>query len=309
MSAMPKVHTFEAEINGHKMAAGVLAGFGANLVSLQVDGHDYIYCDEAVFEQTGEEFTGCFVMFPTPCRIPGGTYEFEGRRITQNKRGRLVPIHGLVRDEAFELESIADGVRLSLDITPDHPVYEAFPFAGLLSLEMKLIERGLSYSFCFENRGDSAAPVGFGVHPYWRIPGREEDTWVQVPCDRMLDQVDLIPTGTATPVGGTDMDLRELRSLGGLRFDDVYVARSPGAPAIVEFRDIGRRVLLRADDVFTHQIVYHPSGAPFVCVENLTCAPNAVNLQSIDPKISGFRTVEAGRSFSGTTRFVVEDIR
>ena len=35
--------------------------------------------------------------------------------------------------------------------------------------------------------------------------------------------------------------------------------------------------------------------AEFACVENLTCAPNAVNLQAVPPDVSGFRVVAPGQ--------------
>ncbi len=303
-----EVRRFEANINGHQVVAGVQPRCGATLTSLKVDGQEYVYYDEALLRGPEEMFTGCFIMFPTPCRIPEGTYEFQGRTIRQNKAGRLIIIHGLVRDEAFEPELKGDEMRCRLEITPGHPAYEGFPFPGELSVTMKLVERGLHYSFCFENRGDSPAPVGFGLHPFWRVPGRREDVYVRVPCERTLLMENLIPTGVAEPVEGTQLDLREGRCLEGMDVDNVFIDRIGDEPATVEYRDLGKRMTLRADEVFSHQICYAPPDKPFVCVENLTCAPNAVNLQWAPPEVSGFRVVGPGESLSGTTRFIVEDL-
>ena len=306
--SMLEIHRFEAEIGGHTVSAGVQPNCGANLVSLVVDGHEYLHYDPAALQADGESYTGCFIMFPTPCRIPDGTYSFEGKTIVQNKAGRLNTIHGLVRDEAFELTTGNGAAELSLEITPDHPVHEGFPFPGLLRVRLALVERGLDYGFWYENRGDSTAPVGFGLHPFWRIPGLRKDVRVSVPCDQSLVMENLIPNGQTEPVAGTALDVREPQSLEGLDLDNVFVNRTPGAPATIEFGGLGTRMTLRADDVFSHQIVYSPPGKPFVCVENLTCAPNAVNLQSAPREATGFRTVEPGESLSGTTRFVVEDL-
>ena len=303
-----EVCDFEAEINGHKVAIGVQPRCGVNLVSLVVDGQEYIYYDEELLLGPEEMFTGCFIMFPTPCRIPDGKYEFQGRAITQTKAGELITIHGLVRDEEFQSDLGGDEIGFHLDITPDHPVHEGFPFPGRLSVALKLVERGLEYSFCFENRGDSPAPVGFGLHPFWRVPGRREDVCVKVPCEQSLLMENLIPNGKAEPVAGTPLDLRESRCLADLDVDNVFIDRIDNEPATIEHRDIGKRMTLRADEVFSHQICYSPPGKPFVCVENLTCAPNAVNLQSAPPEISGFRVVEPGQSLAGTTRFIVEDL-
>jgi len=177
-----------------------------------------------------------------------------------------------------------------------------------LSVSLRLLETGLEYSFSFENRGPSPAPVGFGLHPFWRIPGRREDVRVSIPCTRTMVLEKLIPTGATEEVAGTQLDLRDGRCLEGLDLDNVFLGRIGGEPAIIEYRDLGKRMTLRADEVFSHQIVYCPPGEPFVCVENLTCAPNAVNLQSAPAEASGFRVVEPGGRLSGTTRFIVEDL-
>jgi len=306
--SMLEVQQAQASIDGHEVSVGVQPRCGANLVSLKVDGREYIHYDEKALLGEAERFTGCFIMFPTPCRVPEGTYRFAGRRIVQTKRGRLHAIHGLVRDETFSCWRKDGGIELRLEITPDHPVHEGFPFPGLLSVSLRPVAAGVEYSFRFENRGDGPAPVGFGLHPFWRIPGERRDVWVKVPCDRAMVLENLIPNGKTEPVAGTKLDLRECRSLEGLALDNVFVGRIGVAPAVIEYRRLGKRILLDADPVFSHQICYCPPDEPFVCVENLTCAPNAVNLQAAPPDVSGLRVIRPGESLSGTTRFLVEDI-
>ena len=294
-----------AVIKGHEVSADVQPNCGGNLVSLTVDGQEYLSYDVDRLRSSQEMHTGCFVMFPTPCRIPDGRYEFQGRTVTQNKRGRLETIHGLIRDETLNFVRTDASIVMSIDITPDHPVYEGFPFSGRLTTSISVIERGVAYSFQYYNTGPTDAPVGFGLHPFWRLPGQRGDVFIKIPCDRTMVLEDLIPTGKTEPVAGTPFDLREFRCLAGLDLDNVWTGRSK-EPAVIEFRDIGTRMTLTADDVFTHQIVYSPPDSPFVCVENLTCAPNAVNLQSMPTEVSGLRIVAPGGILAGTTRFVVE---
>lgn len=301
------IEPLRATINGHEVAAGIQPRCGANLVSLKVDGQEYLHYDEPALAKE-DMFTGSFIMFPTPCRIPDGTYSFGGRKIVQRKRGELIAIHGLVRDEEFQVARGQNAMTLTLAITTDHPVYEGFPFKSELSVTMKLVERGLEYSFAFRNRDEVPAPVGFGLHPFWRIPGQRRDVYVQVPCDKTMVLENLIPTGATQDVAGTPLDLRKARCLEGLEVDCVFIGRHGTAPAVIEHRALRKRMTLRADAVFTHQIVYAPAGKPFVCVENLTTAPNAVNLQSVPAEITGLRVVAPGQSLTGTTRFIVEDI-
>jgi len=301
------IHYIRANLNGHEVVAGLQPNCGANLVSFVVDGVEYLHYDPQLLRTDPARMTGAFVMFPTPCRVRDGEYRFEGRLITQRKAGRLYTIHGLVRDEAFTLTASNSAARLQLDITPDHPVYEGFPFPGRLALTMQLADCGLVYTFSFHNRGERAAPVAFGLHPWWRIPGRREDVSITIPCELSMVADKLIPTGQVRQVAQTGLDFRLGRALDGLEVDAVLTGRTGLAPAIIEYRDLSRRLVIDADDVFSHQVVYTKTDAPFVCVESLTCAPNAVNLQSFDPAVTGFRVVQAGSTLSGTIRFTVED--
>ena len=49
-------------------SAAVTPGYGANLISLQAAGTEYILYDEALC-RSGEKYTVAFNMFPTPCRL------------------------------------------------------------------------------------------------------------------------------------------------------------------------------------------------------------------------------------------------
>jgi aldose 1-epimerase len=303
-----EVTRLRSNMDGRDVEIGVQADLGANLVSLKVDGQEFLHYDENALLSTPPKFSGCFIMFPTPCRLPDGRYEFGERTITQTKRGQLYDIHGLVRDEPFKTQLNDDAIDCRLEITPDHPVYEGYPFTGELSVTMRPAAGGLEYSFTFENRSDEPAPAGFGLHPFWRIPGKRRDVVVTIPCRDTMVLEDLVPSGATRPVLGTELELRGGRSLEGLEIDDVFVGRPENAPATIEYRDLGKRLTLDADEVFSHQIVCAPADEPFVCVENLTCAPNAVNLPNAPHEISGLRIVEPGETLGGTTRFIISDL-
>ena len=301
------IRTIRATRNGREVEAGIQPGCGGNLVSFKVDGQEYLHYDREALLDTERLFTGCFVMFPTPCRVPDGTYTFEGRKIIQTKRGEIQTIHGLVRDEPFEADFAEDRATLWLDITPDSPVYEGYPFESRLGLTLRCIEGGIEYGFCFENRGDAPAPVGFGLHPFWKVPGRREDVTVTIPCEKIMTLENLIPTGETQSVAGTELDLRHGRRLSEMEMDAVFLDRIGGAaPATIEYRDRGTKLSLHADALFTHQVAYSPAGKTFACVEYLTCSPNQVNLQHIPE--AGHRVVESGGKLAAAVRFVVEDL-
>lgn len=269
--------TIAADHGGHHVQAQVTPGFGANLVSLSVDGTEFIHYD-AEGLLAGRSFTGAFNMFPTPCRLDGCSYVFEGRRIVQQKHGESVFIHGLVRDEDFAFRAEPDRITSWLDIGPAHAAYAGFPFTCRLTLVHAIEGQGLRVSFAVENLDTRRLPFGYGIHPFWHLHGARDQVSVRVPCERTLELAQLVPTGGSVPVAGTPLDLRVGRPLAGLFVDNVYWPREPGADAEVTFAALGQRLLISASEAFAHMIVYAPEGQDFVCVENLTTCPNAPNL-------------------------------
>ncbi len=261
----------------HDLYAAVAPRLGATIISLQVDGLEFIWWDEDTFRSSAR-FTGAFHMFPAPCRLRNASYEFEGRAVRQTKGGKPIVIHGLIRDEAFQCENHGDCLKARISIRPGHQVYEGFPFCCDLELTHKLIENGIEIRFVIQNTDCRNIPFGYGLHPFWRIHGRRDEVFLRVPHPMMMDANELIPTGPVRPVAGTPYDLRDFRCLADLNLDTVYCRPDPGDPVEIRYPPIGRRLILTAGEAFTHLVVYTPRQQPFFCVEHLTSAPNAQNL-------------------------------
>jgi aldose 1-epimerase len=284
---------------------------GANLVSFQVDGREFIHLDPDILFSDAPHMRGCFHMFPSPCRLRNSRYTFQGREVHQQKRGVEYNIHGLVRDETFAITKRNRELIARLEWDEGHPVFEGFPWPGALELCYRIIPRGLEITFAFENRAGSPAPAGYGIHPFWRIPGERGEALVKVPADFILeagDPVSLLPTGKLLPVDGTKYDLRTYRTLAGLFLDDVFYPRKPDQDAGVAFTAEGIQMRLQASPNMTHMICYSPEGQPFVCVENLTASPNAPNLYAEGfAQVSGLSIVPPGGKLSGWVRYTVEE--
>ncbi|MFO7534334.1 MAG: hypothetical protein R6X19_01390 [Kiritimatiellia bacterium] len=283
--------------------AAVTPGYGANLVSFRADGTEFIYFDEALC-RSGEKYTGAFNMFPTPCRLANCSYEYDGRKIVQNKRGEQVFIHGLVRDEAFSFMAEPGRVSSWIDITPGNPIYEGFPFSCTFKMIHALDDNGLTITFQVINRDTRRLPFGYGIHPYWRLHGSRDEVLLRIPCDRTLEAQALVPTGGTIPVEGTPFDFRKLKPLGDLLPDHVYYKREPGETAEIRHLNLGRKIVIEASEAFTHMIAYTAAGTAFVCVENLTTSPNAQNLAGEHPA-AHLLSAEPGQTVEGWLRYSV----
>ena len=126
-------------LSSDRVEIEVLPKLGANLASLKVDGDELIHFDKAPLLADGESYTGCFMMFPTPCRLTDSKYTFGGREIRQTKYGQDVFIHGLLRDETFTVTRGENSLTCSITIDEKHPVYEGYPFPCTFSIEFSLL--------------------------------------------------------------------------------------------------------------------------------------------------------------------------
>jgi aldose 1-epimerase len=295
-------------ISNGRFRVQVLPGLGANLVSFTTDGTELIYWDEKAF-LSGELFAGGFTMFPTPCRLDNSSYEFEGRKIVQTKGGEQVFIHGLVRDEVMQFRNEGSRISSWIDITPEHPVYEGFPFLCRFTVIHELSDDSLSVGFKLENKDTRNIPFGYGIHPFWRLQGDRADVTVRIPCDYTLDLENLVPTGGYTPVEGTDLDLRKDKSLQNFYIDNAFWKRNPGDTAVLALKAIGKKIVYEASDNFPHMIVYAPEGQPFVCVENLTTCPNAPNLVSAGKgEVANMLIAPPGDTLEGWIKYTVREM-
>ena len=298
----------EAQINGHKVQAEVLPQLGANLSSLKIDGKELIYFSKDKLLSQGEH-SGCFMMFPTPCRLTEAKYTFEGKEIRQRKHGQDVFIHGLIRDETFSVAKDGDNLIYITEIRKGHPVYEGYPFDCRLGLTFELLQTGIEIRFKYENTGKQNAPFGYGLHPFWKILGRRKETFIQVPCEYVMELVELTPTGEISQVQGTKLDLRSFKSLADVSIDNVFWGRDIRGEQAIEFRDVGLKLTLESSEEFGFTIAYTPADEAFACLENLTCAPDGPNLYSKGKKqASGMRVVGAGESVEGWVRYTLTDL-
>ncbi len=170
-----------------------------------------------------------------------------------------------------------------------------------------LQDNALTVSFTLDNRDTCNIPFGYGIHPFWRLFGSREEMVVRVPCDYALELADLVPTGGCIPVVGTPLDLRAGKSLRDLYIDNAFWKRNPGDSAEIDYKALGKTLVITASDNFPHMIVYAPEGQPFVCVENLTTCPNAPNLVSAGKaELANMLIAAPGSSVSGWIKYTIK---
>jgi aldose 1-epimerase len=293
------------------MEARVATWAGANLAGLLFKGVELIRVPNEIEEFNGQRL-GTPVLYPTPCRVPAGLFSYKNREFRFPINRGDNHIHGLVRDIPWGFDTPQVGqesVKLTcrMEFAPGSPIYEYFPIEHTLELTYLLDSEGLEVSYRLVNRDSQPLPYGFGLHPYWNTPGSREDVYLYVPNDSTMDLGGLIPGGGLLAVEGTHLDLRTAKPMSEVEMDDVYFPASPGTPATLEWRDSGVKLTLTHSTEFTHLIVYAPPGEDFVCVENMTAAPNAHNLFAQGhERASGLKVVPPGSEAGGWVKYVID---
>jgi aldose 1-epimerase len=230
---------------------------------------------------------GAPVLFPFPNRLREGRARFGGREIQiALPAGRPWAIHGLVRSAAWTVErpSAADDEAIArFSIESDAATLAQFPFAYYHALTYRLRGTTLRLEVEVRNTGDAPMPIGFGWHPYFRLPlppgTSREGAVIDVPAASQwrLD-ANLLPTGEIAPVPA-DRDFREPRPLGATYLDDVYtnVEQRAGASACTVSAG-GATLTVAAGASFREWVVFAPPSRPTICFEPYTCPTDALNL-------------------------------
>ncbi len=224
---------------------------------------------------------GIPIMVPFPNRIRDGRFRFGGAEYAVDP-----PRHGMVRDKTWMLveTGASDGgawvtARIDAGDFPNE-ILSQFPFRFVADVTYGLTDRTLDMVTVVTNRGDSAMPLGFGIHPYFRRPERGT---VTVPACSRWELEESLPTGAVVEVD-EHYDLRGGRTTVGLELDDVYSDLTPDDDGLVRCTivdlDARSRTIVEFDpSELPYTVVFTPP-APrsAVCVEPQTCPTDAFNL-------------------------------
>jgi aldose 1-epimerase len=290
---------------------------GCNLLSFTVAGQEYL----VDLDRAGAEprLLGTPVLYPTPNRVRDGVFTYAGRefRFTPNNGPNF--IHGLVREERWQLDGPVTGIdtlgeacvaaTARIRLSPGSPLYDLFPIANTLQLTFVLKPAELALRFSVRNDDAlQSLPFGLAIHPYFAVIGGRDEVTLRVPATHRMEARDLLPTGRLLPLAGT-ADLAQPTRLSALHLDDVFWGMEPEHPAQIDYLAISKRLTLEAGALFTHAVVYTPAGQPFFCIENQSCSTDAHNLYARGLTEAAHLTIlPPGERLEAAIRFRVSDL-
>lgn len=256
---------------------------GANVQSVVHNGIEYFHQPEELSKLPGVR-CGNPILYPTPNRIKGGSFEFEGRRYVFREGGGN-HIHGLVNSEKFELESIRStdseaSATCVIRFSPDTERGKLFPWDHAFRITVTVRSGVVRWDYEVDNdRSGRNLPFGVALHPYIRYLNDRDETTLYVPAQSLMESVNQLPTGKLLNLDGHPLDARRPVSLEGYNADDVFAGMVPEQSASVRFLMANRSIRFKASKEFTHLVVWTPD-RPYMGIENQTCSTDAHNLAS-----------------------------
>ncbi|MCL2811584.1 MAG: aldose 1-epimerase [Clostridia bacterium] len=294
---------------GHE--ARILPELGFNLYYWTFQGKEMLM-EHAGLTNLDDCDYGIPLLFPTPNRVRNAVYTWRGKRYKQQKRGREVHSHGLVRDEAFTVRCWADDdaayAEGTIHINPTSPLYEAYPFPCRLVITYALSADGLRLYVQVDNTGQDDLPFGFAIHPYFSKRGDAGNVFITMPLTRIYENDrELLPSGNILDVSGTNLDISDcLHSVGSLDLDNVYCGMTQDHCATVVYPG-SARLTLRGGDAFRQLIVFTPKTRNGFCIEHQTCSTDALNLHARGLVTeAGLLVLPAGQSWCSWIGLTVE---
>lgn len=281
------------------LEAGVAPEIGGALTRFRrSDGVDLMRAADAE-ALAGRDPIGvaCFPLVPFSGRIAHGRLSFGGRSYDLPRNAPPDPsaLHGDGWQCPWQVEHAdARTVRLFL---PDPK--RGWPWAYSARQTYSLADGVLTVSLSVTNESDTPMPAGLGVHPWFDAT---PDATLRFAAGSVF-RVDAgyLFTGV-TPIP-EEWDFRSARPVSGTDLVNGFA----GWEGVAEITWPGRGATLRieAEPPLTHLVVYTPPGRSFFCVEPVSHAVDAFNLEAAGTTPdNGTIVLAPGDSLTVTARFV-----
>lgn len=253
-----------------------------------------------------------FVMAPYSNRIKNARFSFGGESYELRPTTREGnAIHGDVRARPWEVkpsERGASAIELGFDsrlVTGGGGVNFPFPFA--MNLTYELDGDVLVTALELQNVGPSPMPAGFGLHPYFvRRMGASEDVELGFRAEGVYETgPELIPDGPMKRAPG-ELDFSTPRVVGDQKLDHVFGGWDGRAtlawPQPLAGAWERAELVIEADPVFSHLVVYTAVDGRALAVEPVTHATDGFNLLARGVPGTGVRALEPGEVMRGAVR-------
>ena len=276
----------------------LVPGQGANLLSLQIGGHEWIEGCTTPEHLTANPWSRSSLLFPFPNRLRDGRYEWLGKtyQFQTNDTQRDNALHGFAPLGVLSF-AVADP-DLQAGQGTLHTYYEydgrreSYPFPFRIDFSVTLRDGGeVDFDLRMQNTGTQPIPAGLGYHPYFRAGESVNAYRLRMPAVDMIG-VDkrMIPNGKSYAFDR----YASAQSIGIDVLDNCFRLRArEGRVSTVVEGTYGRLELWQEagpDGYGYLQVFTHPERTS-LALEPMTCNIDAFNNQQ------GLVTLDPGAAF------------
>ncbi|WP_378942056.1 aldose 1-epimerase [Mesorhizobium sp. ANAO-SY3R2] len=250
--------------------------------------------------------TSCYPLVPYSNRIAHGRFAVGGEtyQLTLNFGDHPHSIHGNGWQRAWNVRDAGESQAvLELDHRPfgfGPAGWDGWPYSFRATQSFTLSPDMLTVTLAIENTDARPMPAGLGWHPFFPArPGTKlrfgaGGVWIN---DATSLPVSLEPVPEK-------WDYSTARPLGEPALDNVFTQWDGNAEISFVEENVG--LALSADPLFSHAVVYVPSGRGFFAFEPVSHMTDAVNRADIPG--NGLQVLAPGERLSGTMRISVEPL-
>ena len=246
----------------------------------------------------------CFPLIPFSNRIAWGKFRWDGSDhiMARNLGDHPHTIHGVGWQSTWQVATVSATTAV-MTLRHDAAGEQAhrWPFAFAAEQHFTLSRDALSVVLMLTNLHPRAAPAGLGLHPYF--PRADSPTLRFNAANAWLNDETMLPA-KCIPVP-PEWDHTAGQRIGSTPLDNCYAGWDGGAR--IGWDAEGPGVVVEADDLFRHLIVYAPPGQDFFCLEPVSHMTDAINRMDAVPD-HGLRTLGAGETLRGTMTFRLEGV-
>ncbi len=240
-----------------------------------------------------------YTLAPYSNRVRDNLFRFQGREY------RLRPnwpdgqtIHGDVRDRPFQItRPDAQTLECHYDSRPVQD--KNFPFDYTLTTTYTLENQTLETRFELTNVSPEPMPAGFGIHPYFAryLNGSTDDPILEFHAHGVYDVDERVIPSTAARAITPDLDFSSPKSAHLLPIDRVY--NGWDGRSSLTWPGSGVKMLIEADPVFGHFVVFNGDPDGTLALEPVTNATDGFNLMDQGVRDAGVVILEPGETLSG----------
>jgi galactose mutarotase-like enzyme len=239
---------------------------------------EVVYLDLERFLDPGQSVRGGFpVLFPITGGLPDNQLPLPQGTFT-------IAQHGFARQLPWRMEALPDGRGIALELSETAETLQAYPFAFLLHMEVRLAPAALEIATTVTNNSGDPMPFSFGLHPYFNLSSLEGVRFEGLP-EECLNHLTMAPGPTAEQMEHVA--------------DGIDLLVRPKGPVRLIDEAAGSTLELQLSHPFDLVVLWTEPPRPMVCIEPWSGPRQA--LLSGDGKIE----LAPGCSTTLSTRFAL----